>query len=142
VRSIRLEEEIHIDKPVAAVFSAWSTADSLADWFAPMAIVKPNVKLDFRDGGHYSIRMLLPEDRIFVTTGAFKEIVINEKIVMTWRCDAFPVPATLVTITFIPYKTRTTVTVRHENFEFEETCVDHKHGWNLCLAELKARLKA
>jgi uncharacterized protein YndB with AHSA1/START domain len=141
VQAICLDEKIHIDKPVADVFSAWSTPDSLADWFAPMAIVKPTVELDFRKGGHYSIRMLLPDDQVFTTAGVFKKIVENEKIVMTWRCDAFPDTATLVTTTFLPDQTGTVVRVRHEKFEFDDTCANHKHGWQLCLAKLKELLE-
>lgn len=142
MQPVSLEEKIHIDKPVDDVFAAWSTAGALANWFAPMAIIKPNVDLDFRNGGHYSIRMVLPGDLVFTTAGTFKEIVVNEKIVMTWRCDAFPDPATLVTVLFLPDATGTTVEVLHEHFESGDTCANHKHGWELCLAKLKVLLES
>ena len=124
------------------MFLAWASADALADWFAPMAVVRPDVEVDFREGGRYSISMLLPGDQRFTTAGVYREIVPNEKIVMTWRCDAFPDPATLVTVRFLADETGTTVTVAHENFEFEDTRENHKHGWQLCLAKLKERLAA
>lgn len=141
MKSIRLEEQIHINKPVEDVFLAWSTADALAKWFAPMAVTTPNVELDFRVGGQYSIRMELPNDVVFTTAGAFEEIITNEKIVMTWRCDAFPDPATLVTVLFLPDEAGTVVKVSHENFVSDDTCANHKHGWELCLAKLKELLK-
>lgn len=141
MQPIRLEEQIHIDKSITEVFLAWSTADSLAEWFAPMAVVKPDVDLEFRAGGQYCIRMELPGDQVFTTAGVFEEIVANEKIVMTWRCDAFPDPATLVTVLFHPSESGTTVKVIHENFESDDTCTNHKHGWELCLAKLKALLE-
>jgi uncharacterized protein YndB with AHSA1/START domain len=142
MQPIRLEEEIHIEKPPAEVFRAWSTAESMADWFAPMAVVKPSVELDFREGGRYSIQMTLPDNQIFTTAGIFRKIITNKKIVMTWRCDAFPDPATLVTAIFLQDETGTTVKVLHENFEIDDTCANHKHGWQLCLANLKALIEA
>ena len=48
MQPIRLEEQIHIEKPVEDVFQAWTTAGALADWFAPMAVTRPAVDLDFR----------------------------------------------------------------------------------------------
>jgi uncharacterized protein YndB with AHSA1/START domain len=142
MRTIRLQEEIHIAKPVHEVFEAWSTADALANWFAPMAIETPTVELDFRVGGNYSIRMPLPDNQVFTTAGQFREISDKCKIVMTWRCDAFPDAATLVTVHFLPARTGTTVTVVHENFDYDDTCANHKQGWELCLAKLKTVLES
>jgi uncharacterized protein YndB with AHSA1/START domain len=142
VLPIRLEEEIHIDKPVQEVFLAWTTANELASWFAPMAVATPDVVVDFREGGQYSIRMMLPGDQVFTTAGVYKEIVTDEKIAMTWRCDAFPDPATLVTVLFLPDETGTFVKVSHENFESGDTCANHKQGWMLCLEKLKESVES
>jgi uncharacterized protein YndB with AHSA1/START domain len=139
--AIRLEEQVHIAKPVQDVFAAWSTAESLADWFAPMAIARPAVELDFREGGEYSIRMPLPDDQVFTTSGVFMEIDTDAKIVMTWRCDAFPDPKTLVTVHFEADREGTIVRVIHENFTNDSTCNNHKHGWELCLGKLKMTLE-
>lgn len=136
----RLEEEIFIGKPVAQVFAAWTSAKALAEWFAPMAIRKPDVVLDFRVGGRYSIRMPLSDGQVFTTAGVFEEIVINKRIVMTWRCDAFPDPDTRVNVQFIAREKGTTVRIVHEVFVSPDTCANHKHGWQLCLAELKVML--
>lgn len=142
MHATRIEEEVTIAKPVAQVFAAWASAEALADWFAPMAVRKPDVELDFRVGGRYSIRMPLPDGQVFTTTGVFEEIVSNRKIVMSWRCDAFPDPETRVSVQFLPTKEGTTIRVRHEMFESPDTCADHKHGWQLCLAELQATLES
>lgn len=142
MQATRIEEEIIIAKPVAEVFAAWASAKALAAWFAPMAVRKPDVELDFRVGGRYSIRMPLPEGQVFTTTGVFEEIITNKKIVMTWRCDAFPDPETRVSVQFLSNKESTTVRVQHDVFESPDTCANHRHGWQLCLAELKALLES
>jgi uncharacterized protein YndB with AHSA1/START domain len=141
VQTLRIDVDIHIDRPVESVFGAWTTAAALAEWFAPMAIEKPGVELDFREGGRYAIRMPLPDGAVFTTTGEFREIVANEKIVMTWHCDAFPDPPTVVTVTFVAEAGGTTVRVVHERFESGDTCANHRHGWEMCLGELKASLE-
>jgi uncharacterized protein YndB with AHSA1/START domain len=107
-----------------------------------MAITNPTVNLEFREGGRYSIRMPLPDNQVFTTAGEFREIVTDSKIVMTWRCDAFPDAATLVTVRFHPDGTGTTVNVMHENFDYDDTCANHRQGWELCLAKLKAVLES
>lgn len=137
----RIEERIDIARPVEEVFAAWTTASALAQWFAPMAVTTPTVKLDFRVGGRYSIRMLLPDEQVFTTSGTFRQIEPNEKIVMTWRCDAFPDPETVVTVRFRPHGDGTTVSVLHERFENEPTQANHRQGWVLCLDRLRAVLE-
>jgi uncharacterized protein YndB with AHSA1/START domain len=141
VTAVFLEAETRISRPPQAVFAAWSTAEALARWFAPMAVVPPIVELDFRQGGRYSIRMTLPNDKVFVTAGVFQQIVTNERIVMTWRCDAFADAESLVTVMFIADGEDTVVKVTHERFESPDTRDNHRHGWELCLERLRLVLQ-
>ena len=93
-----IEMKVDIARSPQAVFSAWASADALAAWFAPMAVRRPDVTMDFRIGGTYSIAMELPDGSVHTTTGEFQDIVPAARIVMTWHCDAFPDPASLVTV--------------------------------------------
>jgi uncharacterized protein YndB with AHSA1/START domain len=136
VTSLRIEMQVDIERPVAAVFAAWSSSEGLASWFAPMAIAKPLVEMDFVIDGRYRIEMHLPDGVIFTTRGEFRDIVRDRKIVMTWHCDAFPDPASLVTVDFSPTPAGTRVALVHEQFESGATRDDHRHGWEACLAEL------
>ena len=78
-----IDKFVHIRRPPATVFAAWSTAEALAKWFAPMAEQPPDVSMEFAVGGCYSIRMPLPDGSVHTTRGEFREIVPDEKIVMT-----------------------------------------------------------
>lgn len=142
MKDLRIEMDVEIEQPVADVFAAWTTADALSAWFAPMAVSKPAVILEFEVDGRYSIEMHLPDGAVFTTRGTFREIVPNEKIVMTWRCDAFPDPESLVTVRFEPSAAGTKVSLLHEQFETEQTCENHRGGWQACLAELAEMLRA
>ena len=134
---LKIEMEVVIARPVSEVFAAWTTADALASWFAPMAVSTPAVALDFVENGSYSIEMRLPDDAVFVTRGEFREIEPEKKIVMTWHCSAFPDPESLVTVTFEPVTGGTRLILLHERFRTEETCENHRHGWEACLAALE-----
>ena len=137
---LRIEMDIKINRSVPDVFAAWASADALAAWFAPMAVSKPAVEMEFQVDGRYSVEMHMEGGMVFVTGGQFKEIVPDEKIVMTWRCDAFPDPETLVTVFFDPIAGGTKVRLMHENFVAEETCANHTVGWRACLAQLNTVL--
>jgi uncharacterized protein YndB with AHSA1/START domain len=131
---------VHINREPADVFAAWSSAAALASWFAPMASENLDVEMEFAEGGTYSIAMPLPDGSVHTTKGVFREIVDNEKIVMTWRCDAFDDPETLVEVLFSPSGRGTEVRVRHETFASPETCTAHHGGWEACLGELARQL--
>ena len=138
---LQIDITVHIARLPVDVFAAWSSAAALASWFAPMAERKPDVEMDFRVGGAYSIVMPLPDGSVHTTKGIFRDIVSNRKIVMTWRCDAFNDPESLVEVTFTRSGDGTDLRVRHWSFEASETCDAHRGGWEACLGAL-ARLLA
>ncbi len=127
---------VHIRRPPATVFAAWSTAEALAKWFAPMAEQPPDVSMEFAVGGCYSIRMPLPDGSVHRTRGEFREIVPDEKIVMTWHCDAFADPESLVEVVFNAVPGGTDLRLVHKRFESPDTCAAHRGGWDACLAAL------
>jgi uncharacterized protein YndB with AHSA1/START domain len=131
---------IYIERSPTDVFSAWASSDALASWFAPMAEDKPDVTLDFIVEGQYSIVMPLPDGSVHTTTGTFREIVNNEKIVMTWRCDAFPDPESLVEVRFSPKGNGCELHLQHRDFEASETRDAHNGGWQACLTQLTVYL--
>lgn len=133
---LRIEMDVEIPRPAAEVFAAWSTAEALASWFAPMATDRPEVSMEFVVNGSYSIAMRLDENVVHTTRGEFREIVPGKKIVMTWFCDAFTDPESLVTVRFDESSSGTTVRLTHERFVSAETCENHRAGWQACLQGL------
>ena len=133
---------VHIERPAADVFAAWSSAEALATWFSPNAAVPPDVSMDFVVGGRYEIVTTFADGAQCTTAGEFEEIVAAEKIVMTWHCDAFADPVSRVTVSFAATDTGTVVRVLHEDFESEQTRANHRDGWDGCLAKLAGVLTA
>ena len=75
------------DAPVAAVWKAWTEPEMIKKWWGPEGFTAPSTKIDFRVGGKYTYAMQGPKDsewdRVMYSSGVFKDIVPNEKIVTT-----------------------------------------------------------
>ena len=135
-----VEESVRIERPVASVFDAWSSGPALADWFAPMAVRPPTVEMLFEVGGSYRIEMDVGPGGVHVTEGQFLEIVGNEMIRMTWRCDAWLDPPSEVEVTFVPKDDSTVVRISHTRITSGPACEGQRFGWQACLAQLRLTL--
>lgn len=131
-----IDISVHIKRPLKEVFAAWTSAEEFASWFAPMATRKPDVEMEFVVGGRYAIVMPLPDGSVHTTAGVYQEIIPNESIVMTWHCDAFEDPESLVEVRFTASDSGTDIHLIHKTFDSDETCDAHRGGWETCLGGL------
>jgi uncharacterized protein YndB with AHSA1/START domain len=69
--------------PTATVWKAWSDPESCKKWWGPEDFTCPSCNIDFKTGGRYLISMKGPDGKEFWSTGIYKEIVPNKKIVWT-----------------------------------------------------------
>jgi uncharacterized protein YndB with AHSA1/START domain len=75
------------DAPKEAVWKAWTEPELIKKWWGPEGFTAPSIKIDLRVGGKYTYAMHGPKgsdwDRNMYSSGIFKEIIPNEKIVTT-----------------------------------------------------------
>ena len=75
------------DAPREMVWKAWTDPEMVEKWWGPEGFTAPSIKVDLKVGGKYTYAMKGPEgsqwDRVMYSSGIFKEIVPNEKIVTT-----------------------------------------------------------
>ncbi|MDK1384109.1 SRPBCC family protein [Sinorhizobium sp. 8-89] len=140
-----------IDAPREKVYRAWTEADLLKQWFAPLPWTTPNAELDVRPGGSNRIVMRSPEGQDFPNFGVYLEVVPNEKLVVTdafteaWKPSEKPFMTVILTFEDEGGKTRYTARVRHwttADREAHEKMGFHQ-GWGQCadqLATLTAKL--
>lgn len=136
-----------IDAPRAKVFKAWTDAESLKKWFAPLPWTTSHAQLDVRPGGSSIITMRSPEGADFPNSGTFLEVVPNEKLVFTdaytkaWEPSGKPFMTVILTFEDAAAgKTRYTARVRHwsaADREAHEKMGFHT-GWGLCTDQLEA----
>jgi uncharacterized protein YndB with AHSA1/START domain len=69
--------------PVADVWRVWNGADSIQKWWGPKGYSALVVRNDVREGGSYLWAMKSEQGKMFWSTGTYKEVIPNKKIVST-----------------------------------------------------------
>ena len=121
------------------VYQAWTDPSVIERWFGPTPeFSTPIVEVDLRIGGRYRIGMKSPDGELYVATGVYQEIALNEKLVFTWRWESESpdISDTLVTVEFKKSGPNTELVFTHENFATEELAKDHQEGWEGALSKL------
>jgi uncharacterized protein YndB with AHSA1/START domain len=133
------------DAPRDMVWRAWTEPDRMVGWFGPKTYTTPVYRIDLRVGGKYLFCMRPAEGQEVWGTGQYREIVPQERLVMT---DSFAdekgnvVPAThygmmaeyplemQVTVTLEDRDGKTAMTLQHSGFPTEEQIEMAKQGWS------------
>lgn len=143
------------DAPREIVWKAWTEPERFKLWWGPEGFTCPACRIDLRVGGKYLACMRSPEGQEIWSTGVFREIVPERKIVYT---DSFsdaegnPVPASyygmpgdwppemIVTVTFEAAAGMTTMTLRHDGLP-SDTLGDCEIGWSGSFDKLEGILE-
>ncbi len=128
----------HLPAPPEVVFDAWTTRESMEEWFSPMTTSDIPV-MDVRVGGKYQIDMK-GKDCVHSHTGEYKEIDRPNKLVFTWISDGTNHEESVVTVLFEAEGDGTLLTLRHEGLPSEKACDEHRGGWTAIADKLEARL--
>jgi glutathione S-transferase len=134
-----------IAAPVAKVFAAWTDAATLRLWLAPSPSVVLEASADARPGGRYRIVVVDGEGDRHVTSGEYREVVREKRLVKTWvyegKHSAGPY-RTLLTVEFRETGPRSTeLTLRQDPLVTAEDRARNTDGWRLCLDNLEALLR-
>ncbi len=135
-----------IDAPREKVYRAWTEAELLKQWFAPLPYTTPSATLDVRPGGSNVIVMRGPDGNEFPNAGTYLEVVKNERLVFTdaytkdWEPSQKPFMTVILTFENVGGKTQYTARVRHwtvADREAHEKMGFHQ-GWGQCADQLAA----
>jgi uncharacterized protein YndB with AHSA1/START domain len=142
--------EREIDVPVELVWEAWTTPDSIKEWFCPKPWSVSSCEIDLRPGGKFNTVMRSPEGQAFPNSGCYLEVVPNQRLVFTdTLLPGFrPAPKPFFTAALLLEPTATgtryTAIAIHGN---EETRKQHEEmgfheGWGTVVDQLVAHIKA
>jgi uncharacterized protein YndB with AHSA1/START domain len=74
----------HVPVSPSAVFAAWTTPESVKQWFAPRPYSVTVCEIDLRPGGGFRTAMNSPEgEQVFDSTGCYLEVIPDERLVWT-----------------------------------------------------------
>ena len=121
------------------VWAAWTEPEKLIAWFGtPKA--KPGTlraELDVRTGGRYRISFDHESGEHFQVSGAYREVVPNEKLVFSWAWHSTPERESLVTVSIKPDGAGALMIFTHEQFFDEAARDNHAKGWNELFTQLE-----
>ena len=126
-----------IAAPAETLFDAWLDAESLGTWLRPRVISETRAETDPRVGGEFRIVMVRDGSDI-VHQGTYREIDRPSRLVFTWSSPATDHRDSVVTVTFEPLETGSTMVEIHQiGLPDEESRASHTTGWSDALAELE-----
>jgi uncharacterized protein YndB with AHSA1/START domain len=145
------------DAPRKRVWEAWTEPEHVMRWQGPKGYTVPSCRIDLRVGGKILLCMRSPEGQDTWSTGVYREIVDQQKIVST---DAFAdekgnevsvshyglggdwPEELLVTVTLEDQeKDKTLLTLRHTGIPEGEIREQTGIGWNESFDKLAESLK-
>jgi len=134
-----------IKAPCHLVWKAWTTPEHLEKWWCPRPMTCKIVNFDLRPGGAFEMLMRDPSGGEMPQTGAFLEIVPEERIVFTtaltarWRPAAsfLPITAT-ISMSDDNGVTRYETHVLYKNDEERQQLGDMRFetGWSMAIDQL------
>jgi hypothetical protein len=132
--------------PVAEVFAAWTNPMRIRRWMVPILCRILEVEADPRPGGSFRMVIKGPLGGRHVTTGEYREVVPNRRLVQTWvlegygkTLDRYP---TTLTVDFRELGPRETeITVRQEQLLTKQDRSGNLMGWKMCLRKLNRLLR-
>ena len=128
-----------INAAPAKIYAAWTDPEKLAAWFGPAKVREGSVQAetDRRVGGRYRISFYATDGEYFQAGGVYREIVPNERLVMSWAWHSTPERESQLTISLKSDGAGTLLTLHHEQFFNEAARDGHEKGWTELLGKLE-----
>lgn len=76
-----------LDTTRAAVFAAWTDADSFCEWFGPDGFTCTVHEMDVRPGGRARLSMTSPDGTVFTGRFDYLDVVPGERLVLDHGAD-------------------------------------------------------
>jgi uncharacterized protein YndB with AHSA1/START domain len=76
--------------PRPELFTWWTRAHQIAQWWGPRSVTIPECHFDFREGGRYKIVMMVEDGTLFPMYGAISEISSPSTFTLSVLLDEHP----------------------------------------------------
>lgn len=145
-----------LDAPRELVWRAWTVPENLMLWWGPKDFTSPAAKIDLQVGGKYHFCMQAPDGQKLWSTGTYREIVPNERLVWTdsfsdehgnvVSAQEYGMPADIpkemkVTVILEAMGSKTKMTIIHEGLPEGDLHDATVIGWNESIDKLAKSLQ-
>lgn len=119
------------DAPRELVFSVWTTADHIKQWFGPKLFPVSSCEMDFRPGGAFRFAFRGPDGKAYPSDGEYLEIEPPSRIV--WKSIIHGGLEVWTEVRFEDQGGKTKLTV-HQKYAFESDATrGAPMGWSQTL---------
>lgn len=124
-----------IKSPPAKVWAAITKPELMVQWWGIDGGPTLSAEADVRPGGRFSIVFRMSDGNSFNPTGVYREVVPDQRLVLTWEGPGAEERPSLVTFRLRPIDEGTELTLVHEGLHAD--LVDsHRVGWGGLLDKL------
>lgn len=132
-----------LQAPAHEVFKAWTDPALLNRWMSTPGSGTAKAEVDPRVGGRYRFEMRTPDGQVHVTTGVYKEVEPDRRLVHTWVYSGphadFVGHETLLTVELREVESGVTeLTLKHERLPSDAYRTSVNGGWTALLGNLAA----
>ena len=124
--------------PPERIFDAWTTPESLKQWFAPSPQFTTIVhEMEPRVGGRYRIEMRSPDGNPHIAFGTFEVVDRPHRLVFSWSWEQTnDAQGSRVTLQLDRDGSGTRLVLVHERLATAAQRESHAKGWNGILEQL------
>lgn len=134
----RLRIERTLPAPRALVYQAFTDPQRMLKWFGPHGFTATSVDLDVRVDGRWRGGMRGPDGKELIASGAYREVVANERLVFTYAWEDAGVRGheTVCRVELFDHAGQTRMVFTQGPFETEPTAAGHRGGWSEAFEKL------
>jgi uncharacterized protein YndB with AHSA1/START domain len=121
------------------LFTAWTQAGEISQWFGPEGVRVLEARMDARPGGKFLISATGAAGEIWTAIGEYREVTPPSRLVFTWAWADIPEwqgVDSVVTVEFSEKPGGTEVHFTHERFPSADSRGRHEIGWTGSLEKL------
>lgn len=122
--------------PINAVYAAWTDPNLMAKWFAPGTRSATDIICEPVEGGRFRIVMLNDDGDTSTTSGVYKQVIPNRKLVHTWQWKGSDIESQVTVELKSLEDELTELTLTHELLSDLDSQQQHEEGWTGCLEKL------
>ena len=122
----------------AQVYAAWTRPEQIVKWWGPAGAYMQHAVVDVRVGGTYRIGFRTADGQENESSGVYREVVPDRRLVFTWTWRGTPERTSLVTVAIEPVDGGCELTFTHAQLFDESVAARHRDGWTGALDKLEA----